>query len=98
LPIAEFGGVDPVGDQQRVDSGPSGTRDVGAQAVADRQDTAPVGNSEQIEAAVINRWVRLAVPAHPAAEPFILLGQRAGTQRRLSVMDHDEVGVGAHHR
>ena len=38
--------------------------DVGAQAVADREDALAVGDAEQREARLVDRRIRLAVPAH----------------------------------
>ncbi len=88
----------PAGDQQAVDAGAVSPGDVGAQAVADRQQALAVGDPEQVDAAVVDRRMRLAVPAHPAADRLVLLGQRPGAERRTAVVDHDEIGVGAYHR
>ena len=90
--------MDAAGDQQAVDAGSGGAGDVGAQAVADRENAAALGYAQQRQTAVIDRRVGLAVPAHMPADPFVMLGQRAGAQRGPAVMDHDEVRVGAHHR
>src|SRR5439155_11432306 len=54
---AELGGMDAAGDQQAGDPGALRPGDVGAQAVADRQDAPPVGDPEQAKAAVIDRRV-----------------------------------------
>ena len=48
---AELGRMDPAGNKQAVYAGTGGACDVGAQAVADRQDAALVGDPEQAEAA-----------------------------------------------
>ena len=90
--------MDAAGDQQAVDPGIGRAGDVGAQAVADRQQAAAVGDAEQLDAAVVDRWIWLAMPAHPAADRLVLLGQRTGAERRPARMDHHEIGVGANHR
>src|SRR5712692_3423794 len=90
--------MDAAGDQQRVDASAGGASDVGAQAVADRENAAAFGDPQQLETAVIDRRVGLAVPAHSPTEPFVLFGERTGAQRRSAVVDYDEVGVGAYHR
>src|SRR5258708_18791078 len=89
----EFGGVNAARSKEAVDAGGVGAGDVGPEAVADRQQASSVSDAEQLEASRIDRGMRLAVPAHPSADRLVMLGERPGAQRRLAVVNDDEIGV-----
>src|SRR5947207_14658887 len=91
--VAELGRMDPAGNKQAVNAGTGGACDIGAQTVADRQDAALVGDTEQAEAAGVDRRVGFAVPSHAAAQALILLRQGSGEASRLAVMNHVEIRI-----
>src|SRR4051812_40084177 len=69
----QFFQMDATDDQNRIDSGGVGPRDFGAEAVADGGDPPTVMDTEQVEAAPVDRGVRLGVIADRTAQFLVAL-------------------------
>ena len=95
---AELFGMNPPGDQQAVETDAGRSGDVGAQAVADGEDAPAVVDAEKRQAAIVDRAVGFAVPAHLTALLLVPLRQRSGAQRKTGAVHDDKIGVCAHHR
>src|SRR5947209_1914898 len=79
---AEFFGMDAASDQQALDPRFGRTGNVGAQTVADGEHPRAVGGAEKVQAGIVHRTERLAVPANSASRLLVPLGQCASAQMK----------------
>src|SRR6516164_6629824 len=94
----ELLGMDAAGNQNAVQTGRCGADYVGANAVADGENTRTLVDTKQVEACVVDRAERLAVRAHDPSAFLVPLCERAGAEAEPAAVQDNKIGIGADHR
>src|ERR671920_1827964 len=74
----QFFQMDAPGNQHGIDPGSIGPRDIGAEAVTDGGDPLTVMDAKQVEAAPVNRSMRLAMIPDGPTQLLVALRQHTG--------------------
>ena len=96
--VRQFFQMDAACDQHGIDTGGIDPSDIGTEAVADGGDPLTVTESQQVEAAPVDRSMRLAMIPDRSAQLLVAPRQHTGADRHLCADHHDKVGIGADHR
>src|SRR5690606_23973949 len=91
------------GDEDRVDSGVSGSLDIGAHAVTNRKYTLTRNGptlqlGKPFEGQVVNGAVGLPSISHLATEPLVLGSERTSAVDDAGAALNLQIGIGADHR